>query len=100
MPQNILADDMYHSVSRRYRHVTLLACVSVAEDVLMPMIISESPVRDSLWTKSLHQDEDVMVRQRNPAYVNKKIFLFLFRIYGQCIHSVRGKRSLKAEVRE
>jgi hypothetical protein len=63
VPQNILPDEIYHSISRKYRHVTLLACVSVAEDVLMPMIISEPPVRDSLWTKSLRQDEDVMIRQ-------------------------------------
>jgi hypothetical protein len=77
VPQNILADDMYYSISRRYRHVTFLACVSVTEDVLMPMIISEPPVRDSLWTKILRQDENVMIRQWNPAYVNKDFCLFL-----------------------
>jgi hypothetical protein len=67
----------------------------------MPMIISEPPVRDSLWTKSLRQDEDVMIRQWNPAYVNKEFCFFcLFRIYDQCIHSVRGQCLSKIEVRE
>jgi hypothetical protein len=56
-PVAVSAGEMFHSVSRRYRHVTLLACVSAAGDALTPMIISQAPVRDSLWSRSLRQDE-------------------------------------------
>jgi hypothetical protein len=46
-PVTVSAGEAFHSVSRRYRYVTLLTCVSAAGDALTPMIISQTPVRDS-----------------------------------------------------
>jgi hypothetical protein len=54
--------------------VTLLACVSAAGDALTPMIISGPPIRDSLWSKGLRQNEGAMIRQRHPAYINEELF--------------------------
>jgi hypothetical protein len=73
-PRSVPADQVFHSVARRYRHVTLLACVSAAGDALTPMIISGPVIRDSLWAMGLRQDEDAMVRRRNPAYVSEELF--------------------------
>jgi hypothetical protein len=39
------------------------------------MAISGPPIHDSLWAAGSHQDEDVMVRQRNRAYINEELFL-------------------------
>jgi hypothetical protein len=53
VPRSISPDDVYHPVSRRYRHVTLLVCVSAAGDGLTPWINSASPVPASLWADRL-----------------------------------------------
>jgi hypothetical protein len=54
--------------------MTLLTCVSAGGDPLTPVIISQAPVRDSLWSRGLRQDEDVMLGQRNPGYVHEELF--------------------------
>jgi hypothetical protein len=73
-PQQISPDDLYHSVQWRYRHVTLLACVSAAGDVLTPMVISGADIRDSIWRTGLQQNEDVPLRHRSPAYIDEDLF--------------------------
>jgi hypothetical protein len=40
----------------------------------MPMISSRPPLRDSLWARVVLQDEDAMVHQRNPAYIDEELF--------------------------
>jgi hypothetical protein len=89
-PLDVAAGNVFHPVSRKYRHVTLLACVSAAGDALTPMIISQTPVRDSLWRQGLRQDEDVMVRQRSPAYVNEELFYeYLTEVFVPYVNSLR-----------
>jgi hypothetical protein len=64
VPPSVSPDDVYHPVSRKYRHSTLLACVSAAGDALTPMIIVGSIIPDSLWDNGPRHDEDAMVRSR------------------------------------
>jgi hypothetical protein len=66
-PSIVRKEDVYHSVSRRHRHVTLLTCLSAAGDSLTPMIITGSAIRPSLWSRGLRQDEDVAIRIRTAA---------------------------------
>jgi hypothetical protein len=47
----VSAGEVSCAVSRRYRHVTLLACVSATGDALISVIISHAPVRDSLCSR-------------------------------------------------
>jgi hypothetical protein len=61
-----------------------LACVSAAGDAsdagdaLTPILITMNPIRDCLWSRGLRQDEDedenIMVHQRNPAYIDEQRF--------------------------
>jgi hypothetical protein len=74
LPRSVRPDDVYHSVSRRYRHVTLLACIAAAGDTLTPMIISVSPIPASLWAQDLRQDEDAMLRARQLACTDENLF--------------------------
>jgi hypothetical protein len=74
VPASLSPDDIFHPVSRRYSHATLLACVSAASDALTPMIISGMPIGDSLWEQGLREDEDAMIRPRTPAYINGDLF--------------------------
>jgi hypothetical protein len=74
VPADVRKEDVYHAVSRRHRHVTLLACVSPAGDALTPMLITGNPILESLWSRGLRLDEDVMVRRRNPAYLDEELF--------------------------
>jgi hypothetical protein len=72
--------------------VTLLACVSAAGNVLTPMVISELSVRDSLWTKGLREDENAMVRQRNPAYVTEELFFqYMINIFIPYVANIRQR---------
>jgi hypothetical protein len=73
-PRAVSPDDVYHPVSRRYRHLTLLACVSAGGDALTPMVLTSSPIRDAVWSTGLREDEDAMIRFRNPAYVTEELF--------------------------
>jgi hypothetical protein len=70
VPRSVSPDDVYHSVSRRYRPVTLLACISAVGDALTPTIISASPIPASLWAQGRPQDEDAMIRVRQAAYID------------------------------
>jgi hypothetical protein len=74
VPRSVSTDEVYHSLSRRYRHVTLLACVAAAGDAITPMIISAFPIPASLWAQGLQQDEDAMMRVRQPAYIDENLF--------------------------
>jgi hypothetical protein len=60
-PRTVSPDEVYHLVSRRYRHLTLLACVSAGGDALTPMVLTSSRVRDDIWSTRLQEDEDVMI---------------------------------------
>jgi hypothetical protein len=84
-------EDVYHAVSRRHRHVTLLAYFSAAGDALNPMLVAGSLILDSFWTVGLGQDEDVLIRRRNPAYLDKEVFYEY--ISGVLIHHVSSLRS-------
>jgi hypothetical protein len=97
-PRSIPADEVYHSVSRKYRHVTLMACVSAAGDALTPMVISGPPIRDSLWALGLRRDEDVMVRQRNPAYISEELFFeYLTNVLVPYVAQLRNKSEFMNE---
>jgi hypothetical protein len=71
--RSISADQVLYSVSRRYRHMTFLTCVSAASDALTPMVIPGPPIHGSLWATDLRQNEDVIIQQRNPAYINEEL---------------------------
>jgi hypothetical protein len=49
----VLGDDVCHSVARRYRHGTLLACVSAIGRESASMVITEAAIRDSIWYSGL-----------------------------------------------
>jgi hypothetical protein len=63
VPADVGKEDVYHAVSRRHRHITLLACVSAAGDAPTPMLIAGNPILESLWSRGFRPDEDVMVRR-------------------------------------
>jgi hypothetical protein len=74
VPRHILPDDVYHSVQRRYRHVTLLACVSAAGDTVTLMVISGAAIRDSIWRTRRRQNEDVLLRPQSRGYSDGDLF--------------------------
>jgi hypothetical protein len=73
-PANVRREDVHHPVSRRHRHTTILACVSAAGDALTPLLITGSPIPETLWSRGLRQDEDAMMRHRSPAYITEELF--------------------------
>jgi hypothetical protein len=73
-PAGDAKEDVYPPVSRRHRHMTLLACVSALGDALTPLVATVSPISDALWRRGLRQGEDASFPHRSPAYITKKLF--------------------------
>jgi hypothetical protein len=99
VPRTVSQDNVYHSVSRRYRHLTLLACVSAGGDTLTPMVLTGFPIRDEIWSTELREDEDVMFRFRNPTYMTKQLFHeYLVAIFIHYIHQFRENPAFPDEL--
>jgi hypothetical protein len=73
-PQAISPDDIYHSITRQYRHVILLAYIFVVGDALTPIVITGAAIRDSTWRTELRQDQDALFRHRSPSYIDENSF--------------------------
>jgi hypothetical protein len=73
-PASVAKEDVFHPVSRREHHMTLLACVSAAGNALTPLVIRATQITPSLWSPDVRQDEDAMIRHRIPAYVDEGLF--------------------------
>jgi hypothetical protein len=67
-------EDVDHPLSRKFKHLSLLACVSAAGDSLTPLVVSASAIRDSLWSNGLRADEDALIRHRSPPYIDESTF--------------------------
>jgi hypothetical protein len=50
VPADVPKADVYHAVSRRHCHVTLLAYVSAAGNALILMLVIGNPILDSSWS--------------------------------------------------
>jgi hypothetical protein len=74
LPAGVAKEDVYHPVSRRHRHMTLLSCVSAWDDALTPLVITASPISDALWRGGFKQSEDAMIRRRSPDYITEELF--------------------------
>jgi hypothetical protein len=72
-PRTVSPDDVYHPVSRRYQHLTLLASVSAGGDALTPMVLTSSPIRDDFWSAGFREHEDVVIRLRSPDYMTEEL---------------------------
>jgi hypothetical protein len=97
-PAAVPKEDVFHSVSRRHRHTTLLACISAAGDAMTPMLITSSPIRESLWSRGLRQNEDVMVRHRTPAYIDEELFFgYISDVFIPYVLAVRNRPELESE---
>jgi hypothetical protein len=94
-PRNRSSDDGYHPVSRRLRHLTLLAWVSAAGDGLTPMISSRAPIRDSLWGHGFNRMKTRWCATKPPqistrSYVMRISLSRLFRIEPVCVFARTG----------
>jgi hypothetical protein len=100
VPASLSPDDIFHPISRRYSHITILACVSVAGDALNPMIIMGVSIRDSLWEQGLRQDEDedAIIRSRIPTYIDTDLFnKYISTVLVSYVTNVRNNLALANE---
>jgi hypothetical protein len=98
VPIAVPEEDVYHPVSRKYKHMSLLACVSAAGDSLAPLVVSAAPIPDSLWANGLRADEDVLIRHRSPPYVDESTFFeYITHVLIPYVNSVRENPDLYNE---
>jgi hypothetical protein len=63
------------------------------------MVLTGSPIRDEIWSTGLREDEDVMLRSRNPAHMTEESFHeYLVAVFIPDIHRLREKPALADEV--
>jgi hypothetical protein len=66
--------------------------VSAAGDALTPLIISASPIPASLWAHAPREDEDAMIRVRQPAYIDENLFdEDISHVFIPYVSNLRGK---------
>jgi hypothetical protein len=98
VPISIPEEDVYHPVSRKFKHLSLLACVSAAPDSLTPLVVSTSPIPDSLWSNGLRADEDALIRHRSPPYIDESTFFeYITDVLIPYVNSVRQNPDLYRE---
>jgi hypothetical protein len=91
-------EDIYHFVARRHRHMTILTCISAAGDALTSILITSSPIRNSLSSHGLRQDEDVMLHRYTPADVNEELFFqHISEVFIPNVVAVRTPQELERE---
>ena len=66
---------VFHSVKRCGKHLSLLACISMAGDCLTPMLITNYKISDEIYEDGLREGEDVLIRHRDSPYMDKNYFL-------------------------
>jgi hypothetical protein len=99
VPAAVRKEEVCHSVFRRPGHTTLLACVSAAGDAMTPLLITSTPIRDSLWSRDLRQDKDFMIRRRSPIYADEELFFeYISNVFILYVDAVRGRPGLETEI--
>ena len=63
-----------HKVPRT-THMTLLGCVSVAEDALTSMLIMKNNILNDFEKTYVHERKDLIIRQINLQYINYTLFM-------------------------
>jgi hypothetical protein len=74
IPISVPEEDVYHPVSRKFKNLSLLACVSAAGDSLTQFVMNPSPIPDSLWSNGLRADGDALIRHCSPPYIDESPF--------------------------
>jgi hypothetical protein len=96
---DVAKEDVYHAVSRRHRHVTLLPCVSATTETLTPLLITASPIPDTLQSRGLTQDEDAMIRQRPPADMTEELcYKYISNVFIPYVMAVRDRTRFQNEM--
>jgi hypothetical protein len=97
-PAEVRKEEVYHSLSHQHRLMTLLVWISAVGNALTAMPITFSPIRDSLWSHSPRQDDDVMVCRRSPAYINEDLFFeYISNVLIPSVTTVRSCPELESE---
>jgi hypothetical protein len=69
---------IYHEISRRVKHISMIACVSAAGESLTPYIITSqasSPVREQLKEHGVRFGTDFVLRSNPKPYIKAESFL-------------------------
>jgi hypothetical protein len=65
---SIHEEDVHHPISRKFAHLSLLACVSAACDSRTLFVMSAAPIPHLFWLHALPPDEDAPFVTVRPIY--------------------------------
>ena len=65
---------VFHSIARSKAHISLLSCISASGDTLTPLLITKNSIPENFWNEGLRENENIIIRERNPPYMDSEIF--------------------------
>jgi hypothetical protein len=90
--------DIYHLVSRKFEHLSLLTYGSIAGDSLTPRVLTADPIPDSLWSNGLRPGEEAMIHHCSLPYIDEFAFFeYLTQALIPYVNSVRINPDLASE---
>jgi hypothetical protein len=78
IPTTMPGQTIHHEISRTVKHISVIACVSAAEESLAPSIIifqAPTSVQERLKKEGVRFGTDFVLRSNPSAYINAEIFL-------------------------
>jgi hypothetical protein len=83
VPRSMADQAVHHKVSRKLKHVSVIACVSAAGESLMPYIVTSQDstrIREQLKKSGVRFGTDFILKQRSKPYINAEIFMEYIRL--------------------
>jgi hypothetical protein len=88
-------EDVYHPISRKFKHSSILVCVSVAYDSLTLLVVNTAPIPDSLWLNDLRPDENFLICHRSPyTLINPHFLEYITHMLVTYVNSVKENPDL------
>jgi hypothetical protein len=92
VPSNVGNSTILYPIQRKWRHSTLLACISASGDVLPPLLLTPPANDAEIWELGWRENEDFILRHASKCYVTKEIFFdYVSSIFIPYVCSIRSK---------
>jgi hypothetical protein len=98
IPSSVDSHTIFHPVTRRFKHMTLLVCISAGGDALCPLLITAQALPQDVCDDALRLGEDVKIVRREPPYIDEGLFQdYLSTVFVPYVVAVREKLELDHE---
>jgi hypothetical protein len=92
VPSNVADTIIEYTIQRKWRHSTILACISAAGDALPPLLLTPPSDDTEIWELGWRENVDFVLRHATKCYITKTLFFeYIQSVFVPFVHSVRVK---------